>query len=107
MVKGTYRLSLVEYLNDTGFYKAIEECVLQNDTIEEIESLYNQVSSAILSATKYALQLPLAKYLVSLSSFKSLLVPGISYYLHKICIRHYDALSRLLYTHLTKSTNIS
>ena len=69
MAKGTCRLSLVENLCDTGFYKATEECVIKEDTLEEVESAHNQVAGAIASATKYAAQLPLVKDLTGLLSF--------------------------------------
>ena len=60
-MKGIYKLSLIKILNDTRFYKGMEKYIIKNNTISEIESVYNQIIGAISSLTKYVLQLSLVK----------------------------------------------
>ena len=95
MAKGSYGLSLIENSYDTGFFKAMEDCKVEEDTIGAVESACNQATGAIASATKHAVQLPLVKNIKGLVSFKSALVPEKGHYSCDAAFRYYEALSRL------------
>ena len=47
-----FRLSSINTLNNVGFHKAIEECIITDDTIIVVESMHDQIVGAVLSATK-------------------------------------------------------
>ena len=64
-----YKLSLIDSICDSGFYKAIEGYFFTNDTIQSVKSAYMQISGAILSASKQAIYLSYLTDLYSMISF--------------------------------------
>ena len=104
--KNACRLTLADYVNNSGFYKTLSSCILDNNAIPSVELFCNQLHTAILSATKHAVQMPSLSIFHSTLNFKCLFALPVRHYLYPVYLRHCATINTLSCIFLLKPSSI-